>query len=624
MKGVSRTKMDNFIEILRKNPLKTRKDMQNALTIICEPLKKYYSPGCAQLILGNTGTHYLEDVARMEAFLRPLWGLVPLWASGGDSDLLDIYLKGLINGTNPDHPEYWGAIGDTDQRMVEMAVIGLALAMIPNKIWQPLTTDEKNNLEKWLNQINQYRLPETNWLFFRVLVNLGLKNVGANNNPEILEKDLNKLDEFYLSDGWYQDGFREQLDYYVPFGMHFYGLIYAKVMGDEAKERSEKYKERAIRFAKDFVYWFSADGPSIPFGRSLTYRFAQAGFWSALAFADLEAFPWGVIKGIVLRNLRWWFEQPIFSSDGILTIGYAYPNLMLAENYNGPGSPYWALKTFLPLALDEQHPFWQAEELELPVLQNKSVQVHPHMIICRDDSGKHVLAYTSGQYAVFEPSHNAAKYEKFVYSTSFGFSVPKCDYGLAQGAYDSMLAFSEEDNIYRVRRTCIDYRVEDNYIYSKWLPWRDVEVRTWIIPLKSWHVRIHRIDTQRVLDTAEGGFAIAREQGLYSQGTNQTEDQAAILQYPWGTSGIVNLVGDRTSEIIKADPNTNVLANRTMIPMLIGKIGVGTHLLACAVMGAVGDENNNGAWSKQPLFELSGTTIIITDIESGHKIEMLL
>jgi hypothetical protein len=616
--------MDHFNAGLRENPLRSRKDMQDALAQICGPLKKFYSPGCAQLIIGSTGTHYLEGVARMEAFARPLWGLVPLLAGGGESDLLEIYLQGIKNGTNPKHPEYWGAIGNGDQRMVEMAVIGLALFMIPGKIWHPLTAEEKSNAEQWLNQINHFKLPETNWLFFRVLVNLGLKKVEANHNSEILNKDLSRLDDFYLSDGWYQDGFREQLDYYVPFAMHFYGLVYSKIVGDEDKERSERYKERAVLFAKDFIYWFSSDGSSIPFGRSLTYRFAQSGFWSALAFADTEALPWGVIKGIVLRNLRWWFQQPIFSSDGILTIGYAYPNLIMAENYNSPGSPYWALKTFMPLALEEQHPFWQAAEEELPELPSKSVQVHPHMILCRQDSGKHVVAYTSGQYAIFEPAHNAAKYEKFAYSNLFGFSVPKCDYGLGQGAYDSMLAVSEEDNIYRVRRTCADYRVNDNYIYSKWLPWRNVEVRTWIIPLRTWHIRIHRIDTKRILDTAEGGFALAREQGVDSQGTYKTENNSAILRHPWGISGILDLLDERTAEIVKADPNTNVLANRTMIPTLRRKLGAGSHLLACAVLGAAGGENNACLWSNPPQLELYGSKAIITDVETGNRLELSL
>ena len=46
----------------------------------------------------------------------------------------------------------------------------------------------------------------------------------------------------------------------------------------------------------------------------------------------------------------------------MLSIGYGYPNLFMCESYNSAGSPYWALKAFLPLALPEDHPFWTAEE----------------------------------------------------------------------------------------------------------------------------------------------------------------------------------------------------------------------------------------------------------------------
>lgn len=155
--------------------------------------------------------------------------------------------------------------------------------------------------------------------------------------------------------------------------MHYYGLIYAKVMEDEDPERAAIYKERAIQFAQDFKEWFSSDGSSIPFGRSLTYRFAQSSFWAALAFADVEALPWGQIKRLVLNNLRYWFKQSIFSPEGLLTIGYGYQNLNMAEGYNAPGSPYWSLKTFLLLALPESHPFWQAEEEPVKFLE-KSVQ----------------------------------------------------------------------------------------------------------------------------------------------------------------------------------------------------------------------------------------------------------
>ena len=98
----------------------------------------------------------------------------------------------------------------------------------------------------------------------------------------------------------------------------------------------------------------------------MTYRFACAGFWAALAFADEEALPWGEVKGYYLRHLRWWARHPITERDGVLSVGFGYANLLMSENYNSPGSPYWAFKAFLPLALDASHPFWTTEEAPSP------------------------------------------------------------------------------------------------------------------------------------------------------------------------------------------------------------------------------------------------------------------
>ena len=38
------------------------------------------------------------------------------------------------------------------------------------------------------------------------------------------------------------------------------------------------YKRQAQLFAQQFVYWFDANGAALPFGRSLTYRFAPVSY----------------------------------------------------------------------------------------------------------------------------------------------------------------------------------------------------------------------------------------------------------------------------------------------------------------------------------------------------------
>lgn len=134
------------------------------------------------------------------------------------------------------------------------------------------------------------------------------------------------------------------MDYYSSsFAIHFLQLLYAKLAGEEEPERAAEFRKRAQAAALDLVHYFDEEGRAIPFGRSVGYRFAMCSFWGALAYADVELpkpLTWGMVKGIVLRHLRWWQTQPnIWSSSGTLTIGYSYPNMYMAENYNSPGSP---------------------------------------------------------------------------------------------------------------------------------------------------------------------------------------------------------------------------------------------------------------------------------------------
>ncbi len=595
---------------MSKNPLKSRQDLQDLAENMISCAVKQLSPQKAWLNAGESAAKYPHKTAWTEGFLRPLFGLVPLSAGGFKTGLWDEYLEGIKNGTDPNSPEYWGDLDGKEQKVVEMTTLGLALAMVPELVWEPLTEQEKKNLETWLLKINEVPLATNNWLFFYVIVNMGLKKAGAEYSRETMETALDEIEKSYLSDGWYSDGPTLQRDYYIAFAMHFYGLIYAKLMGEEDPVRAKRYKCRAAEFAGDFICWFAKEGDGLPYGRSLTYRFAMSAFWSALAYAEVEAYSWGVVKGIVLRNIRWWMKQPIFDRDGLLTIGYRYPNLKMAEFYNAPGSPAWAMKSFLVLALPEDHPFWTAEEEELPELPLLSVQKHPFMIFMRGEGGSHIQALTSGQYARFEPSFMAAKYEKFAYSNVFGFSVPGAEYGLDQGAFDSVLALCEAgDNLYRTRRSCREVKVNENGIYSVWEPWTDVTIHTWLVPCGSWHVRVHRIESKRELTGGEGAYAVNCD--FYEKQENGSEMRAdermAKAFFPWGCTGIVNLEGMREGILVAAHPNTNIMYSRTVIPTLEGKIPVGETWLACAVLGTGTAQEAEKEWSHCPEYRRDGS-----------------
>lgn len=537
--------------------LHIKSDYINCLNKIINPLEKYYTNGNAGIKCGNFGVSYGEDIALMEGFSRVFWGLAPLWAGGHNSKLDEICLKGIINGTDPSHDEYWGEIHSWDQKMVETAALGLALAIAPQKVWEPLDDRQKKNFEKWMLQMNCVISGENNWKFFAIIVNIGLKNVGCQYSKEVIDNGLEDIHSYYHSNGWYHDGNTEQADYYIAFAIHFYSLIYAKLMEKDDPENSRIFKERASRFAQDFIYWFSNDGSALAFGRSLTYRFAQCCFWSACVFADVKPFSMGIIKGIISRHLEWWMSKPIFDNSGVLTVGYEYPNLNMSEYYNGFGSPYWALKAFLILALDDEHEFFKVSAEPLP--KHDKIRIIPEADMVIQHFGDYMVALTAGQWAEWNPTHRAEKYSKFAYSSKYAFSVPRSVDGIEKAGTDSMLAF-EIDSLIYVRRKCIDYRIEENgVVYSKWSPYCGIDVETWVTPTDNGHVRKHRINSAVECIAYDCGFAVPNEN--YCQ-----------------------ITGNGETVIINCDPNTNLANPYTNMNAVKCNVSKGENIIETTVI----------------------------------------
>lgn len=181
---------------IRQNPLRTRADVEEALLQILEPVKDRFTEGCAGLHLGDFAAHYGEGAAHMEAFSRMLWGLAPLWSQGGGMECLPLFRQGLVNGTDPDHPAYWGPVRDYDQKIVEMAAIAVTLMLCGKKL--ALSSQEAKNLHRWLAGVEGRALPQNNWLFFRVLVQAAFRRMGWDWDRRQLEEDLARLDGWYL------------------------------------------------------------------------------------------------------------------------------------------------------------------------------------------------------------------------------------------------------------------------------------------------------------------------------------------------------------------------------------------------------------------------------------------
>jgi hypothetical protein len=579
------------------NPLKTRSDVTAAIRALYMPLVSNYSPGGARVTLDRAGARHDEAAAGMEGFARPLWGLAPL-AAGGGADFVDWNLlrRGLANGCDPRHPEYWGEPSNMSQRLVEMAGIGFALAIIPSILWQPQTVVAKSNISKYLQRAFKAEEVDTNWLFFRLMMGLGLTAIGEKADPVLIAQYEKKIDMHFLGDGWYRDGKTRRMDYYITFAFHFYGLLNSKLGGDP--QRSELYQQRSTAITADFVRWFADDGAALAFGRSLTYRFACGAFWSALAFADVPALPWGQIKGLVLRHLRWWSGQPIAHRDGVLSVGYAYPNLLMSEPYNSAASPYWSFKIFAFMALPESHPFWQAEEQAMPQFEGTSTQVQPGMLVFNPPGD--VIALSSGQEELGDWCRGAPeKYCKFAYSARYGFGIDIDATQFLHASFDNMLAFSTDGRHFRIRERNQIVKIAPNMIYAQWQPEEGITVETWLLAAAPWHVRIHRIESLRPYRVIEGGFAVADRARSHSPVAGRA---AGVVHTDTDFSAILDLGSSvpRQGRALNAAPNTNLVAARSIVPQLSAEIAAGKTIFIAAVLALADPSAGLAAWATPP------------------------
>lgn len=578
------------------NPLKNRDDVETALRVLVEPVEKYRSPGGARIRLDPHAAHFDQESADMEGYSRLLWGLAPAEVGGATWIDWAPIARGLANGCDPAHPEYWGDCFGRSQRLVEVAAIGFALRLVPDKLWAPLSEAERRNVTAYLLKGHACEYSDNNWKFFRLLVGMGLSHVGVDYDRRLDEKYRHELDGFYLGDGWYHDGDVRRADHYIPFAFHFYGLILAALDGADWTNR---YRERARLIAGDMARWFADDGPALCFGRSMTYRFAIAGLFGALALVGDETIPFGEQKGYFLRNLRWWAKQPFAARDGVMPVGYAYPNLIMSEPYNSAQSPYWALKAFLPLMLPEDHPFWASDEAVCPPRPAVSAQRHIGFLVANPPGD--AVALSCGQHTSAENTFirfAPEKYAKFAYSARYGFSIENDLWRFDNSVLESMIGFSDDGVHFRVRETNEEALIADNVLYARWRPCADVSVETWLYWDGDFHVRLHRIDTPRPLKTIEGGFAIGCDAGEVCE----QDAGRAVVTTATDLSAMIDVGSSvpRNGRCHIAAPNTNLVSAKTVVPQLLATVPAGVSTLAVAVLAQADPAGGEAKLSRLP------------------------
>jgi hypothetical protein len=278
--------------------------------------------------------------------------------------------------------------------------------------------------------------------------------------------------------------------------------------------------------------------------------------------------------------------------------------MYMAENYNSPQSPMWACLAFICLAAPEEHPFWTSKEEPYPtgVLPKVKPLKHPGHIVSY--LGGHRMLLSSGQACSYPMKGTHAKYGSFAYSSAYGYSVPTGCFSLEQFALASQLGLSDDGGeVWKTRRLCeeavIETHEDQSVLKSIWKPFPDVKIKTYLLPpveaTPNWHLRVHKIEAGREVMTADGAFAICNERkkdgrnldpyseeihegtlpkiiGNYDLNTPEGSSPGSVGAFTVskGAVGIVDIDGgiQRNAMLVNADPNSNLVESRTVIPTL--------------------------------------------------------
>ncbi|OXM61272.1 DUF2264 domain-containing protein [Amycolatopsis vastitatis] len=333
---------------------------------------RYRSPAGARIDLPGPASRNGRVSDGLEGFARTflLAGFRVAGEGGADpGGLLEQYARGLAAGTDPASPEAWPRPDELGQSKVEAASIALVLQLTRPWLWDRLDDRVRDRVVAWLATVVGQPYPPINWVWFRIVVESFLREAGGPWSAADVEEDLAVHASLRRPGGWLSDGDERAYDHYTGWALHLYPLLWTHlfdVTGSLCPGSLRHQWAADLRdYLDDAMRLVGSDGSPLLQGRSLVYRFAAAApFWVGALTGTSHLSP-GLtrrVAGGMVRHFAGAAEQ-----DGLLTLGWQHAWPAMRQAYSGPGSPYWAAKGMLGLALPANHPVWTDVEEPLPI-----------------------------------------------------------------------------------------------------------------------------------------------------------------------------------------------------------------------------------------------------------------
>ncbi|MET9658854.1 DUF2264 domain-containing protein [Streptomyces sp. NPDC006510] len=509
----------------------TRAHWEATADRMLDALVPYATPGFAQYRLPGRGSWSGVVSDGLEGFARSfLLAACRIAGAGGavDPALIERYTAGLTAGTDPDSGEAWPRLTDCSQQMVEAASVAVALHETRPWIWDRLDARVQERVVDWFSGFVGGRTWDNNWRLFQVVSEQFLASVGAPYSRSDIESNLDRIEDWYVGDGWYTDGDGRNFDYYIGWAMHLYPLLWSRIAGADDGGRSEVYRQRLSRFLEDYPHFFGSDGAPVHQGRSLTYRFAAlAPVWMG-ALADCTPLAPGLTRRLASGTMRHFAERGVPDERGLLTLGWYDTFLPSTQPYSGPASPYWASKGFLGLLLPADHAVWTARELPLPIEESDRYTALPApgwlLHGTRDDGIVRLINHGSDHNPPFDEAADPSEgtddphYARFAYSTA---TAPEAAPHAVARSVDGHLALLAPDGTPSLRRRIHPLRCEDRVAaswYAARLPGDDhpYRIETTSVLHGPWEIRVHRVEAPEGAVVREGGHAVAHAESPFA------------------------------------------------------------------------------------------------------------
>ena len=354
--------------------------------------------------------------------------------NGRSVDLVALLENAILRGTEVGHEAYWGDFKGYDKRVVEASDVALMVWMTRTQIWDRFDPAERAQVAAWLQKAAKAKVSPNNWLLFRSLITEVLVSLDVDVDAAAGHAAYQMMKSDYLESGWFFD---------KPKGVDFYNawaITYSLFWIDQINPTFDHGFISSVQRDSGELTSHLVGPEGIPMmGRSACYRMAVPSPLITASITDPAAMPPGEARRAL--DMVWtYFVRRGGLADGAVTQGYFKPDIRFNDDYTGPSSCMWAVRSLvLALGQPEESPFWKAPEKPLPIEVRDYHLVYPKLgwvvdgdretgeirvTIPKNPGGdSQVEQYTWPRKAVgavlgapFQPENYGLKYKQRVYS----------------------------------------------------------------------------------------------------------------------------------------------------------------------------------------------------------------